>query len=192
MAKAINLRTDTSNLACRFAGRSTDKGAPAANARELRCPLNAGCRDARLAEHAANRQRVSAGARASPSWIGGRRRPTCLELCGYGWMAQAIGERYWGQNYRLAKRRDFARQWKGITLVQGADLLGIIAMPSDLKPRTGEEICWKFFDGVLNCLRGVGETAVPQSSAPLRCVQLSRCRIVKAKHDATICCWAAL
>ena len=31
-------------------------------------------------EHAVHRQRVSAGARASPCWIGGRRRPTRSEL----------------------------------------------------------------------------------------------------------------
>src|SRR5437660_388174 len=54
-----------------------EKGAPAADERELRCPFNAGCRDCALvAERAADRQRVSAGARASPSWIGDRRHPT--------------------------------------------------------------------------------------------------------------------
>ncbi len=56
-------------------------GAPAVmDVRELRCPLSAGCRDARLSLTA---QRQAAGerrARAGPSWIGGRRRPTRSQL----------------------------------------------------------------------------------------------------------------
>jgi hypothetical protein len=54
-------------------------GAPATVAR-LRCPLKAVCRGARWRKRAGDRQRVSAGARASPSWSGERRRPTRVEL----------------------------------------------------------------------------------------------------------------
>jgi len=43
---------------------------------ELRCPLRAGLLWGR-SRAVRDRQRVNAGARASPSWIGGRRRPTC-------------------------------------------------------------------------------------------------------------------
>ena len=48
-----------------------------------RAPVPVECRLSGCAlgvERAADRQQVSAGARASPSWIGGRRRPTRCEL----------------------------------------------------------------------------------------------------------------
>ena len=55
---------------------SVKRGAPATNARapvpvQCRLCMMRACRSARR-----DRQQVSAGARASPSWIGGRRRPT--------------------------------------------------------------------------------------------------------------------
>jgi hypothetical protein len=45
----------------------------------VQCRLSLGCWRA-----IRDRQRVSAGAKASPSWSGGRRRPTRCELCVHG------------------------------------------------------------------------------------------------------------
>ena len=44
------------------------------------CPFMTGCL-VNVGVPSTDRQQVNAGARASPSWIGGRRRPTRMPLC---------------------------------------------------------------------------------------------------------------
>jgi len=51
--------------------------APPAGLRWIDVGCGSGAFSELIVERAANRQRVSAGARASPSWFDGRHRPTC-------------------------------------------------------------------------------------------------------------------
>ena len=80
----IDLVTFSSGIVAEQTSGVPREELPRTVARELRCPLMAGYQVARWRKRAADRQRVNAGARASPSWIGVRHRPSRFELYSAG------------------------------------------------------------------------------------------------------------